>query len=110
MYNKVFKHKVTSSELTESSHSEKIEGHLEITDKSITTITEKLDTTIKTLVVKGEEKRKVNLEAISNGLNTIDDEFINLAQIYNPVDSTLTTKYTLKPQKVVVPMERKTEV
>lgn len=110
MFNKVFKHKVTSSELTEYSHGEKIEGHLEITDKSITTITEKLDTTIKTPVVKGQGKRKINLEAISNGLNTIDDEFINLTQIYNPVDSTLTTKYTLKPQKVVVLMERKTEI
>ncbi|RAJ28857.1 hypothetical protein [Pedobacter cryoconitis] len=110
VFNKVFKHKTSSSELTESSHSEKISSQFVADDNSIITITESLDTAVKTPVVNGQGKRKVNLETIKNGLNTIDDEFINLEQIYNPVDSTLYSKYTLKPQKVNVPKQRKTEI
>lgn len=108
VFNKVFKHKTTSSSLEETSKSVAVTTKTEIIDNSVTEVTETLDSTVKTPEVKGSVATKVNLTDLKNGLTVIDDEFVNLQQIYDPVDSTLNTSYTLKPQNVAVPKERKT--
>lgn len=110
VFNKVFKHKAKESTLEQSSSSGKFDTNTKIIDNSVTTITEKLDTTIKTPAVKGQGKQKVNLEDLKEGFNTLDDQFLNLFQIYDSKDSSLKTAYTLKPQGVKVPKERKTEI
>lgn len=110
VFKKVFKHKITESVLEQSSKSEKSEAHTFVTDNSVITITERLDSNIKSPEVRGSAKSKIDLAAISQGLNLIDDQFINLYQIYNPIDSSLHTSYVIKPRPVPVPKERKTEI
>ena len=108
VFNKVFKQKVKEKTLEVTSKTDRSKTQTSIIDNSVTTITERLDSTIKTPEVKGEGKKKLDLNALADGLTIIDDEFVNLYQIYNPKDSSLKTGYTLKPQKVPVPKERKT--
>lgn len=110
VFNKVFKHKIVNKTLEETSKAVKSDVNTQIIDNSVTTITEKADTTVTTPEVKGRSESRVNFADIQNGLTIIDDEFVNLYQIYNPVDSTLKTGYTLKPQKVPVKIDKKTEV
>jgi hypothetical protein len=107
--NRVLKHKTSEVHLDQSSSSSKAEIKTEIVDNSVTTKTEKVDTTVTTKEVKGSSSNKVDLSALKDGLNIIDDSFIKLDQIYDPLDSTLKTAYVLKPQAVPVAFDRKTE-
>lgn len=110
VFNKVFKHRTSEKVKEESSKEEKSKTSTSTTDRSTITITERLDSTVTTPEVKGTSKKKIDLETVKEGLTIIDDEFINLSQIYDPLDSTLKTSYNLKPRKVPVPKERKTEI
>lgn len=107
--NKVLKHKTSEVHLDQSSSSEKVEVKIDLLDNSVTTVTEKVTGEVPTKEVKGSSDKKVNLDALKDGLNIIDDSFIKLDQIYDPLDSTLKTAYVLKPQLVPVAFERKTE-
>lgn len=110
VFNKVFKHKTSESMLEQSSSAVREDIKTVITDNSVITITEHLDSNIKSPEVRGKAESKIDLEAISQGLNIIDDQFINLYQIYNPIDSSLKTEYIIKPRPVPVPKDRKTEI
>jgi len=109
IFNKVFKHKSSEKSLQESSKEVRTKTDLEVIDKSITTTTETVDTNVVTSEVKGRSKKKVNLSEVQKGLTVIDDQFVTLHQIYNPVDSTLKTDYVLKPRSVPVPKKKVTE-
>jgi hypothetical protein len=109
IFNKVFKHKTSEKILEESSKELKAKTDLNIIDKSVITITETLDTPIITAEVKGRSEKKVNLVDVQKGLTVIDDQFVTLHQIYNPLDSTLRTDYVLKPRSVAAPFKRVTE-
>ncbi|TDO21874.1 hypothetical protein [Pedobacter duraquae] len=110
IFSKVFKHKTSESILEESNYSEKKDSAVFNSDRSKIVITETLDTTITTPERKGAVKAKLDLAALQLGLQIYDDEFITLNQIYNPVDSTLKTSYTIKPANVLVPKTRRTEI
>lgn len=108
--NKVFKYRTSEKSLEESSKEVKTKTDLAIVDKSIITITETLDTNVITAEVKGRSEKKVDLAKVQKGLTIIDDQFVTLHQIYNPVDSTLKTDYILKPRPVPVPKKKVTEI
>jgi hypothetical protein len=108
--NRVLKIKASEVHLDQSSSFEKREITTETIDQSVTTITEKADTIVDTKEIKGKDEKKIDIGLLKNGLNIIDDGFIKLDQIYDPLDSTLKTSYTLKPQKIPVNFNRKTEI
>jgi len=110
VFNKVSKHSTASSMKAELSKKEMVNKYIHTTDRTITTITERLDTGITTPMIYGKSENRITLAKLQNGFNILDDEFIVLHQIYNPIDSTIKTGYTLKPQKVIVPKERKKEI
>lgn len=110
MFQTVFKHKTSEKTLTSSSKSEQVETNISILDSSITTVIERIDTAFQTKDVRGSGAKKLDLSKIKEGLSVIDDEFLTLNQKYDPVDSTLRTEYVLKPQKISLNAEKRTEI
>lgn len=110
VFNRVHKERSKENILEKSKTTTKKENQVNVVDRSVTTITEKTDTTIETPKIYGQSKSKIDLDAVKDGLTVIDDQFLTLSQVYDTKDSTLKTNYVLKPQKVPVPKEKKTEI
>ena len=116
VFNRVTKNKSLDKSKDESSLVVKANSELDVTDKTVTTITEKYDTGVTTKRVEGRFDKKINetdkadLANVQSGLTVLDDEFLTLTQIYSDKDSVLTTSYVLKPQVVPVPTEKKTVI
>jgi len=111
VFNRVSKGKILAKvkDRTEISTESKVD--VQVTDKTITTITESATAEVETPRTEGKGSVKVdNLSEIAEGLTLLDDEFLTLTQIYDKKDSVLTTAYIIKPQKVDVPTERKTVI
>lgn len=104
VFRKVFKSK-EYSKLETSSKSTKDSAGM-IIDKSITTIKERIDTTV---IVPGQvvsQDTYLNMDSLVNGLTAIKNDLIDVTLQLNPVTGILSVIAKIKPQRVSVKMAR----
>ena len=111
VFNRVSKEKSLAKVKDRTEISTESKADVQVTDKTITTITESAIAEATTPRTEGKGSVKVdNLSDIADGLTLLDDEFLTLTQIYDKKDSVLTTSYIIKPRIITIPIERKTVI
>lgn len=105
-FRKVFKSKEYSKLETKSEARKDSVGL--ITDKSITTIKEKIDTTLIVPEKVVKQDTYLNMDSLVNGMTAIQNEIMDLRLVLNPVTGILSAVATIKPQSIPVLLNRET--
>lgn len=106
MFRKVFKSKEYSKIETTSKITKDSAGIR--SDKSVTTTTEIIDTTVATPEKIVKQDVYLNMDSLINGLTAVKNDLLDVKLVFNPVTGLLTTTATIKPQKVPVLLNRQT--
>lgn len=106
-FRKVFKSKEYSKLETKSEARKDSVGL--ITDKSITTIKEKIDTTLIVPEKVVKQDTYLNMDSLVNGMTAIQNDIMDLRLVLNPVTGILSAVATIKPQSIPVLLNRETK-
>lgn len=106
-FRKVFKSKEYSKLETKSEGRKDSVGL--ITDKSITTIKEKIDTTLIVPEKVVKQDTYLNMDSLVNGMTAIQNDIMDLRLVLNPVTGILSAVATIKPQSIPVLLNRETK-
>lgn len=77
-------------------------------DKSITVITERIDTTVTVPGKTVKQDTYLNMDSLVNGMTAVKNDLIDVRLHLNPITGILSTVATIKPRPVVVGMDRQT--
>lgn len=107
-FRKVFKLK--ESDRTEEQSEVKIDLTSTATDRSVTTITEKKDTTITTKQAVVKQDTYLNKDSLVKGMVAIHNDLVDVKLKLDPVTGILSTIATVKPQLVPVNIDKTTRI
>lgn len=77
-------------------------------DKSVTTITEKADTTV---IIPGQvvnQDTYLNMDSLVNGMTAVKNDLLDVKLILNPVTGILSVQANIKPRKVPIHFDKTT--
>lgn len=107
-FKKVFK--LRDSSRVQAKSEVKIDSSRVVVDKTVTTITEKADTVVRTPTAVVKEQTYLNLDSLVNGMMAIKNDLVDVSLQLDPKTGILSAVATVKPQSVHVAVDKKTTI